>query len=219
MCHTVQAWPPSGWREYGKFRELHRLQVTDWEYTQLEGDDWNAASNTWEWAIHGLCSSLCMRCRKWADFYTQDYFSCSASCKDLTYTLPWMCPNTTRSAVEALKPALPNDASHWHSTITRLRASTPVKTGTDFIHRRGKYRNEVRGDQRPLHHLNCHCGTAVTHWLMKDVIKLSAGKLITPQTQPRKPLLDWGDISEKQRDRNNTAKPTHDKSNTIQIGD
>ncbi|KAJ8345975.1 hypothetical protein SKAU_G00301680 [Synaphobranchus kaupii] len=53
-------------------------------------------------------------------------------------TLPWMGPNATGLAAEAPKPAFPNDASYWHSIGARPKASTPARTWSDVVHRRGK---------------------------------------------------------------------------------
>lgn len=41
---------------------------------------------------------------------------------DLADTLSWICLNATGLAVEAPKPAFPNDVSYWHST--RSKTST-----------------------------------------------------------------------------------------------
>lgn len=67
-----------------------------------------------------FCSSYCTRCWEWTDFYRRD------SCPRVI-SLPWMCTNTFGAAAEAPKPAFPNDASYWHSTSARQKASAPTR--------------------------------------------------------------------------------------------
>ncbi len=57
---------------------------------------------------------------------------------DLADTLPCICTNATGLAAEAPKPAFPNDASYWHSTGARPKASTPARTWSDIARCRGK---------------------------------------------------------------------------------
>lgn len=58
---------------------------------------------------------------------------------DIADTLPWICPNGTTSATEAIKPALHNDVvdNYWHSAGARQKVSTP-KNLSDVVWHRGK---------------------------------------------------------------------------------
>lgn len=82
----------------------------------------------WEWANHWLCSSY-----KVLKTDRLLYTAVVYPVMDLADMLPWMCSNTSGSALEAQKPAFLSDTSYWHSTGARQKASTPASTWSDIV--------------------------------------------------------------------------------------
>jgi len=73
-----------------------------------------------------------------------DFFLCGITADvephaaDLADTLPWMCPNNTGTSVKAPKPARPTDISYWNSVGAKPKSSTPARTWSHVVRRRGK---------------------------------------------------------------------------------
>ena len=57
---------------------------------------------------------------------------------DLADTLPWMCTNDTGISGEAPKPAGLTDISYWNSVSAKPKSSTPARTWSHVVRRRGK---------------------------------------------------------------------------------
>lgn len=94
--------------------------------------------------------------------------------------------DATGSAAEAPKPAFPNDASYWHRTGTRPRASTAARTLTLAAAKANPARKLLRGQQCSLHHLNSHCKTDKIHWLWR-----AEGVIILTMLRPGKVTIPW----------------------------